>query len=174
MSLDSARSADRAREYVSAAALYEEVVTTEPTLRVMLDLALLYWRSIDPGISARFHLSGPFIETADRRAFELLDEAQRRFPSSTEARFWSRYIHWTDRGVEFEPEECRRLLKEDPAVLVPALYLFSVSAGTGAAERRMHCWSRRAQTGPRVPDTSHRSSTRPSNEPGGKSDAPVP
>jgi hypothetical protein len=128
--MSAALAADRAGEIESAAALYEEVVATgHSSLRVLLNLALLYWQATDPGMAAAKKLTPGFLATAGRRIPELLAEAQRRFPKSTEVRFWRLYIAWADLGEPLDSEECRRLLREDPAALAPAMHLSAAHEG---------------------------------------------
>jgi hypothetical protein len=130
MNLSDALAADRAGDVETAAGRYEEVLAGgDRSLRVMMNLALLYWQATDPGLAAARRLTSDFLATAGRRGAELLDEAGRQFPQSTAARFWKRYIAWADLGELFGIEECRQLLREDPAVLIPAMYVFAASQG---------------------------------------------
>jgi hypothetical protein len=130
MSLSDARAADRAGELESAAARYEEVLATgERSVKLLLDLALLYWQSTDPGLAAAKNVGPDFLARAGRRTPELLEEAARAFPGSTAVRFWKRYIAWADLGDALDVEECRALLREDPAELVPAMHVFAASQG---------------------------------------------
>lgn len=134
MSLEEALAADRAGDLVLAAEAYESAIAHgESSLDAFVNLALLYWQSTDPGMAASKRLSAAFMDTASRRMTELLEEAERRYPSSTAVRFWKRYIAWTDLGGP-APEKsfCRELLREDPTVLAPAMYLFSASNGSEA------------------------------------------
>ena len=134
MSSQEALAADRAGDLVLAAKLYEAAIAKgESSLDAFLNLALLYWQSTDPGMAASKRLTAAFMNTASRRMTELLEEAERRHPSSTAVKFWKRYIAWTDLGGP-APEKsfCRGLLREAPTVLVPAMYLFSASDGLEA------------------------------------------
>lgn len=133
MTLHDSVAADRKGELQSAAAGYEEALAGgKASLEVLLNLAVLYWQATDTGMAAAKKLSPEFLAVADRRSPELLSEAHRRFPTSTESRFWRRYIAWADLGEPFGSDECRELLQEDPAVLVPAMHLFAVSQGKEA------------------------------------------
>lgn len=130
MSLSDARVADRAGEVESAAARYEEVLAAgDHSLQVLLNLALLYWQATDPGLATVKKIGPEFLSRAGRRTPELLEEATRLYPRSTAARFWKRYIAWADLGESLEAEECMQLLREDPAVLIPAMHVFAVSQG---------------------------------------------
>jgi len=128
-----ALNADRAGELEAAAMLYEEVLAAgERPLQVLLNLSLLYWQSTDVGMAAAKKLPPVFLDLASRRFPELLDEAQVRFPQSTEVRFWRRYIAWADLGEPFDSSECKQLLREDPTTLIGAMYLFASSQGSEA------------------------------------------
>ena len=130
MSLSDAHAADRAGSVESAAARYEEVLAAgDYSLQVLLNLALLYWQATDPGLAAAKNIGPDFLTRAGRRTPELLEEATRLYPGSTAPRFWKRYIAWADLGEPLNVEECRQLLREDPAVLIPAMHVFAVSQG---------------------------------------------
>lgn len=133
MTLEDAIAADRREELVSAAAGYEEALAGgQASLEVLLNLAVLYWDATDPGMAAGLKLSRSFLATAGERYLELLAEALRRFPMSTEARFWSRYIRWLDLDEPFSEDVCRDLLREDPTTLISAMHLFSGEPGSVA------------------------------------------
>lgn len=133
MKLREALAADREGELPLAAARYEEALAGgEASLEVLLDLAVLCWQATDAGTAAGKKLSPDFLATAGRRFPELLAEAQRRFPTSAEPRFWKRHIAWADLCEPFGRDECRELLREDRATLVPAMQLFAVSRGKEA------------------------------------------
>lgn len=133
MKLQDALDADRRGDLPLAAALYEELLAKgEASLEVLLNLAILYWVATDPGMAAAIRWGADFWQTAARRFPELLSEAESRFPTSVEPRFWRRYIAWADLGEPFDEDECRALLREDPANPLPALYLFATSHGKEA------------------------------------------
>jgi len=133
MTFQDALDADRKGELQLAATGYEAVLAGgEASLEVLLNLAVLYWQATDTGMAAAKKLNPDFLATAGRRFSELLTEAQTRFPMSTEPRFWRRYIAWADLGETFGGDECRELLREDPAALVPAMHLFAISQGKEA------------------------------------------
>jgi len=134
MSDDEALEADRAGDMERAAKLYEETISAgDASLQTYLNLALLYWRATDPGLAAAKHFTD-FFHLAGRRFTALLKDAELRFPSSTAVRFWLLYIPWADLGEPLDPERCRRLLREDPKELIPAMYLFNDSEGKEARE----------------------------------------
>jgi hypothetical protein len=133
MTFQDAVAADRKGELRLAASGYEQLLAAgETSLEILLNLAVLYWQATDTGMAAAKKLSPDFLATAGRRFPELLAEAQRRFPTSTEPRFWGRYIAWADLGESFGGDECRKLLREDPATLAPAMHLFAASEGKEA------------------------------------------
>ena len=132
MSRSEARAADRAGDLECAAARYEEALAAgDHSLQVLLDLAVLYWQSTDPGLAAAKKLGQDFLTTAGRRTPELLEEAARAFPGSTAVRFWNQYIRWAELGEPFDVEDCKQLLREDPTFLVPAMHVFATSQGQG-------------------------------------------
>jgi len=133
MTLEDAVAAERREDLKLAADIYENrLAEGNGSLDVILNLALLYWQVLDPGLQAAARWGPDFFDRADRRYLELLAEAERQYPNSTEARFWRRYIRGISLGEPFDMEECRELLREDPTVLVPAMYLFSGGAGQEA------------------------------------------
>ena len=130
MSHSDARAADRAGELEYAAAQYEDALAAgEHSLQLLLDLALLYWQSTDPGLAAAKNLGPDFLARAGRRTSELLEQAAQAFPGSTAVRFWKRYIAWVDLGEPLDVEECTQLLQDDPTVLAPAMHVFAASRG---------------------------------------------
>ena len=130
MSLEQAIASDRAGDIVAAADLYEQVLDRGgATLQALLNAIVLYWQATDPGLSAAKKLSAAFIDRASKRMTELLAQAERAFPESTEVAFWSRYIAWADLGEELSPNLCRELLRRDPACSVPAMFIFSQTNG---------------------------------------------
>lgn len=138
VSLEAAVAADGRGDFLSAAAAYEPTVERgDAPLGLLLDVALLYWNATDPGVAAHHRLTAEFMAIAWKRCRQLLAQAQQRFPASTEARFWARYIAWLDPGVPFSADECRRLLDEDKQTLVPALGLFMWSRGREAADEAL-------------------------------------
>ncbi|PTL76852.1 hypothetical protein [Vitiosangium sp. GDMCC 1.1324] len=121
---------DREGQIEAAARLYEgSLLVGERTLELFLNLAILYWQATEIGFSTRHGLGPGFVATASERFPVLLSEAGRAYPESTEVRFWQKYIPWADLGEEIAPEDCRQFLKEDPAVLAPAMYLFAQTQG---------------------------------------------
>lgn len=138
MTLAEALAADRQGRIQDAAIAYESVLLSAPDdLAATMNLAVLYWQATDPGISAAERLPPEFIALAGKRSRELLEAAQRRFPSEPELLFWPRYIAWADLGEPFDLAECRELLRQHPEYLEPAFVLFSRSAGAEAEAEAM-------------------------------------
>lgn len=131
---DEALAADRAGDVVRAATEYERLLASgDVTVATLITLAGLYWQVTDPGFPRRDGLDHSFWSTAGERYPQLLDHAATAFPTSTEARFWRKYIRWTDLGGPIvTAHECRQLLAEDPAQLAPAMHLFVQSDGREA------------------------------------------
>jgi len=81
------------------AELYEALIAKEEgTLEVFLSLAVLYFEATDCGIAVGHHLSGAFMDRAWKGCREVLAEARKRFPESTEVRFWQLYIGYIHLG----------------------------------------------------------------------------
>lgn len=118
--------ADQAGDYVLAASLYEAVLRSAPdSLDVRLMLGQLYWDAVAMGHQQ--HLPDAFVATAHQRWPVLFDDAVERFPLSTAARFWSCFgltPFATDEDIT--ASMCRTWLEQDPTVLIPAMFLWSV------------------------------------------------
>lgn len=136
MTLAEALAADREGRTQDAAAAYEGVLRSDPVdITAILNLAVLYWQATDYGVATAEHLPPEFVALAGRRFRELLQLAHERFPERPEVLFWTKYIAWADLGEPFDPAECRKILRDYPEYLEPALVLFSSSAGAeGEAE----------------------------------------
>lgn len=134
MSFREAVDADRAGLIEKAAAEYEDAVHDgDHSLRTLLNLALLYWQATDPGIAAAEHLRPEFLARAGARWPELLDQARSRYPASIEVEFWNRYIAWAELGEPIDIETCRQMLRQDPDVPLPALWIFAETEGNEAS-----------------------------------------
>ena len=121
--------ADRAGQIVRALELYEEAAEAEPSLDMLVNMAVLYWQVTDYGFWTGHHLPSELVGVAGARIFQILDLAQSRFPGSPQVEFWRKYIAWADLGEPFELDDCRRILKQHPGYLEPLAYLFSVTEG---------------------------------------------
>lgn len=125
-----ARELDARGTPVEAAAAYEEALAREEAdLDAYLDLAVLYWVATDFGFAATEHLDDSFVELAGRRAFKLLDAAERRFGPQDELDFWRYYFGFITLGEPPDAERCRRLMARGSTKL-PVFHL----AGLGASE----------------------------------------
>lgn len=130
MSFADAVAADQAGDLELAASEYETSLSGESaSLRGMVNLAVLYWQATDFGLSTAKGLKPAFVARAGERCSEVLAQARRSFPGSSEVAFWERYIAWADLGEQFSADDCRQLLAEDPTTLVPAMHLFALSGG---------------------------------------------
>ena len=129
MTLELARQADREERVEEAASLYEAAIRSDPSQDALLDLVLLYWQATDFGYRTFRRLPDSFVKRAGERFPQLLAEARRTFPTSTEVEFWGQYIPWAYLAEPFPVEDCERLFARDRTVLVPVLYLFGQSDG---------------------------------------------
>lgn len=112
--------------YLEAAAVYEELLVRQPTCKTLTELVVLYWYILDQHVSAFLGLNAEKREPISARLWQLLRSTSFDCESSTEFRFWRRYIAWDVLGDEFDPEECRAMLEENPASALPSLYLFQI------------------------------------------------
>lgn len=133
--LDAVR-CERDGDLERAAQAYERILADgDARLELLLNLSVLYWQITDPGMSASSGYSRDLVEHAAKRCRALLAMAERIHPGCTEPRFWKKYIDWADLGEPFGVDECRALLREDPAIQVPAMHLFALTRGAeGQAE----------------------------------------
>lgn len=133
MSLEAALQADAKGSLELAAEEYEEALSEGgASLETLLNFAVLCWQATDPGRAAAERFSAELLDHFERRSRELLAGAERDFATSTEPRFWRRYIAWADLGEPLSRNFCWDLLAEEPSTLVPAMYLFSASGGAEA------------------------------------------
>ena len=115
---------------IETARKYEELLAEgNPTSADYLNLAVLYWQCQEPGFLVSANLDLDFIKYAGIRIPEVLDEAEKRFPTCPEIGFWKSYINFYLLGDAFPVEECKKLLEKPESNLVPYLYLFSSSQG---------------------------------------------
>ncbi len=133
MTLDAALAADCAGETELAADLYEEALASRAqSVETLLDIAILYWQATDPG---HREFRAGFLERADARCEQILDQARLAFPENTEVEFWQRYIHWADLGEVLTIEDCRKLLQRDPTTLLPAMFIWMQTLGRECVEQ---------------------------------------
>jgi regulator of protease activity HflC (stomatin/prohibitin superfamily) len=130
---DQAAQYDRADQPVEAAAAYEQVIAEgEADLETFLNLAVLYFQCCDGGYLARHSLSKDFVEQADKRALELLDEAENRYGSNNELEFWRLFINYAY-GADASAQTSLELALRGPSS-VPYFHLFSLPGGEAYAE----------------------------------------
>jgi len=126
-----------ASHITEAAQAYERVLISEPAapLDVFINLAFLYWQSTDFGFWSGVGLPLPFVKMADSRRRAVFDQAEKIYPANADIRFWRRYFDFITLGEPPFEEECKKLLQESGASLVPYFYLYS-SPGEETYERQ--------------------------------------
>lgn len=133
---DIARQFDACEQPVEAANAYERAIDSgEQSIEAFIDLAVLYWVCTDGGYLAHHHLSQEFVDRADRRAREVLDEAARRFGPNAEIAFWQYYFDHISYGKPSDASFCEALLESGES-LVPSFHLYCL---TGKATHRQRC-----------------------------------
>lgn len=126
---EQARQLDVQDRPVEAAEAYERAIGesnegSEPYLNV----AVIYLQCADPGYAAFHHLSPAVTAHAERRFFELLEQAHKRFPNDGEARFWRLYYDFVHLGGNDFTDEALAIAR-DTNTLVPFFYLFTRPGG---------------------------------------------
>lgn len=112
---------------VEAAWAYEVAINgLDAELELFLNLAVLYFESVDFGYAARHHLSEEFVSGAWTRAFEILQKAEEQFGSHTEIDFWRLYFLFIYSGEE-PPNNAFRELAGRNTSLIPYLYMYTFS-----------------------------------------------
>ena len=125
---DAAVQIDSREEPQAAAAAYEAAIAGgEESLATFLDLAVLYWVCTDGGYMAHHHLPNDFVSFAERRARELLDEAEERVGAHSEIEFWRYYFDHISYGLPARAEFCQELAERGPS-LVPYFHLYALAA----------------------------------------------
>jgi len=129
--LDAAKELDRLDDSFAAIQAYERALELgQGDKTTFVDLAVLYFTLLDPGVSAALKLDQHFLDTAWTRANNLLDTASDRFGNDSEIAFWKRYFVFIVLGADEFLDECGALA--DPGEsLVPFFYLW---AGTNGRE----------------------------------------
>lgn len=107
-----------------------ETAIREPDadIETYLNLAVLYFVCRDFGYLTYHRLPNEFVDTAWRRANELLDEAEVRFGRHAEIDFWNKYFRFVVLGEEPFYEECLKLAREGSS-LIPYFHLFTSPEG---------------------------------------------
>ena len=89
---DKARLLDERDDIVSAAAAYEELLSSgEARVEDLIELALVYWRTADSGVAAGKGIPLELELHARMRLEQVLAEAVRQDPTNCEANFWAMY-----------------------------------------------------------------------------------
>ena len=128
MSEENAVTLDRSGRLIEAAEEYERAIASgEVSLCGIINATILYWRTTDFGLAAALKIPQEFVNEANERYVQLLEDGGRRFPGSTELKFWKKYIARIEYGDAIDIEFCERLLREDPHTLAPAMYIYVVS-----------------------------------------------
>ena len=123
--LEAARKLDAIDSPAQAAWAYEKsLVANDSELADYMNLAALYFTCMDGGYSAYHHLEPPFIETAEQRFFELLDEAEKKWGSDAEIIFWRHFFPFVHYGGEPFQDLCKTLIERGRS-RVPYVYLYA-------------------------------------------------
>ncbi len=138
MNLEIALAHDRRGALETAASAYEALIEEgDPSLTVLLNLAILYWQARDPGHVTSIEHKTEFFELAGFRHLELLQEAADRYPAKSAAIFWKQYVEWLEFGDSLDPDCWRKLLRERAEELDPALGLFMATQGEEARKEAL-------------------------------------
>ncbi len=122
---DIALQCDRDERYLDAIRAYEEFfLESDPGRQDYLNLFALYFYTQDYVTAARMRLDKKLLSKAEKRVFELLDEAEWRFGNDTEIDFWRRYIRFRYYDKDFE--DCEALAKRGDS-LVPYFFLINTA-----------------------------------------------
>jgi hypothetical protein len=124
-----AASLDAADKPIEAAQAYEQVIASSTAnLDTYVNLAVLYFVCNDGGYAAYHKLSRDFVGRAWDRAFELLDEAERRFGRKAEIDFWRKYFAFILLGEDPSYEEIEQLVQTDTTI-IPYFHLLDYRQG---------------------------------------------
>jgi len=145
-SLELARSLDVEDRPVEAASAYERAIDESGGLEAHLNLAAIYFQCADPGYAARYHLSRGFIADAARRFYEIVAQAQERFPSDGEARFWGLYYDFVHLGANDFTEDAAAIIR-DTGSIVPAFFLFTRPGGERYRDQALQLYRRASEGG---------------------------
>jgi hypothetical protein len=120
---------DRNRDVEGAALAYEGLLEERVQGDILANLLALYWQATDFGFARELGLKNDFIERAEARLWDLLDNPVPSYRSIPEYYFWTRYIKWADLGEEFSPDECAALVQKYPDYREPIAFIFIASNG---------------------------------------------
>ena len=145
-SLELAKSLDVEDRPVEAAEAYERAIDESGGLEALLNLAAIYFQCADPGYAAHHHLSRGFVAHAERRFFEVVAQAQERFPSDGESRFWRLYYDFVHLGANDFTEEAAAIVR-DTGSIVPAIFLFTRPGGERYRDQALLLYRRASEGG---------------------------
>lgn len=130
MKLSDAIEAEQAERFEEAARLYEALIRQEhPPLEGFVNLLVLYWQVTEYGFWVDSDLELGFVKYAAERLSEMLKSEAGQLSDNPQVDFWVKYIRWADYGGALEVGECRKLLREHPEYLEPAMFVFSTTQG---------------------------------------------
>ena len=128
---EQALSFDRERRILAAVETYEQAIKSiDAPLWAILNLEGIYWDACSgPGCSFPEVEGDALFNRVDQRLLELMRLAKARFPESTVAEFWRRYIlmRWLD--DDFPQDACQQIFDRDPSEQTPLLYLYAFDGG---------------------------------------------
>jgi hypothetical protein len=144
---ENARALDAQDRPIEAAESYERAISeSSGGLEAYLNLAAIYFQCADPGYAAHHRLSREFIDTAARRFYEVVAQAQDRFPADGEAGFWRLYYDFVHLGANDFSEEAAAIVRKTGA-LAPVFYLFTRPDGERYREQASQLYRRAAEGG---------------------------
>jgi hypothetical protein len=126
--LELARALDGQDRPIEAAEAYERAINESGGLEAYLNVAAIYFQCADPGYAAHHHLSREFVALAARRFYEVVGQAQERFPDDGEARFWRLYYEFVHLGANDFTEEAA-VIASQTGSLIPSFFLFTRPGG---------------------------------------------
>ena len=124
---DKAKILDGEERPIEAANAYEAAIKRfDVDLETYLNLAVIYWVATDCGYFSFHQLPVDFVMKAERRARELLDEAERRFGDHNEIDFWCYYFDHISFSLVAKPDYCVKLARKGPSH-IPYFHLFALT-----------------------------------------------
>jgi len=129
---EQALSFDRERRILAAVETYEQAIKSiDAPLWAILNLEGIYWDACS-GPGCRFpDVQNDLLNRSGGgdRLLEIMQIAKARFPESTVAEFWRRYIlmRWLD--DDFPQDACQQIFDRDPSEQTPLLYLYAFPGG---------------------------------------------
>ena len=119
---------DLSGDFQGAADAYEEFLEVDRGfVEPYVNLAVLYWVCLDPGMSGVSQFESGFLERAGKRYVELIECAGKRFSEDGEPEFWELYTSHITLGEPGFVEECKSIVSRC-ASIVPYFYLLSATS----------------------------------------------